>query len=48
MTKPAGTISEASDETFLGTFYYEAMIEDVQYLLVEQPEGLYLFREKKE
>ena len=48
LTKPAGTISEASDETFLGTFYYEAMIDDVHYLLVEQPEGLYLFREKKE
>ena len=48
LTKPAGTISEASDETFLGTSYYEATIDDVQYLLVEQPEGLYLFREKKE
>ncbi len=48
LTKPAGTISEASDEIFLGTFYYEATIDDVQYLLVEQPEGLYLFREKKE
>ena len=48
LTKPAGTISEASDQIFLGTSYYEATIDNVHYLLVEQPEGLYLFQEKKE
>ena len=42
---PVGTVSETSDKTLVGAACYAATIDEVRYLLVEQPEGLYLFRE---
>lgn len=48
LSMPAGTVSEASDQALVGATCYQATIDEVRYLLVEQPDGLYLFREKTE
>ena len=42
---PVGVVGEASDEKLLGAACYAATAGEVRYLLVEQPDGLYLFRE---
>ena len=48
LSMPAGTVSEASDQALVGATCYQATIDEARYLLVEQPDGLYLFREKTE
>ena len=48
LSMPAGAVSEASDQALVGATCYQATIDEIRYLLVEQSDGLYLFREKTE
>ena len=46
LSAPAGTVSESSDQALVGSACYQTTVDEVRYLLVEQPDGLYLFKEK--
>ena len=45
LSRPDGKIAESSDETLVGSAYYLAVSDTAKLVLVQTPDGLYLFGE---